>query len=199
MARKRRPKICEWCRCEFMAERPRNKYCSIRCLRFADWSNRRKMPPDTAKAIDDAELRFWMNVKSSRDSCWEWHGIINRYGYGQLKCSKRKVLAHRFSWTIHSSEIPRGLCVCHKCDNPICVRPDHLFLGTHADNRADCVSKGRHRPSRETHKKLTPESVLAIRERYASGEVSMSDLAMEYGVRPPAISSVVRRKTWARV
>lgn len=87
--------------------------------------------------------RFWNKVDRSGD-CWTWQGSRDRKGYGRVSVNQRPVLAHRFSWTLSHGPIPDGLCVLHKCDNPPCVNPEHLFLGTIADNNRDMVAKGRH-------------------------------------------------------
>lgn len=91
-----------------------------------------------------AEERFWRYVNKTGE-CWAWTGGTANDGYGRLYISERdgSVAAHRFSYQLHNGEIPAGLIVCHRCDNPPCVRPDHLFLGTHLDNVRDMFSKGR--------------------------------------------------------
>src|SRR3990167_3209660 len=88
--------------------------------------------------------RFWSKV-SKTDSCWLWLGKPNNDGYGKFWITElgRSVPAHHFSWEIHNSPIPDDLCVLHTCDNPPCVRPDHLFLGTRGDNNRDRSTKGR--------------------------------------------------------
>src|SRR5215831_7021758 len=89
--------------------------------------------------------RFWSHV-SKADGCWEWTAYRDPAGYGRLGAGSKKagvILAHRFSWIIHFGPIPEGIHVCHHCDNPPCVRPEHLFLGSNADNHADMRAKGR--------------------------------------------------------
>lgn len=89
--------------------------------------------------------RFWLQVeKIPEHSCWEWTGSIRtRDGYGGIKFQQRSLLAHRVAWELHNGPILNGLCVLHRCDNPTCVRPDHLFLGTLQDNAVDMQRKGR--------------------------------------------------------
>lgn len=95
------------------------------------------------------EDRFWEKVVKTA-SCWLWTGSAGGFGYGQLhsgtKYNRKLLRTHRLSWEIHNGKVPDGLCVLHKCDNPKCVNPDHLFLGTHKDNAQDCMKKGRFVP-----------------------------------------------------
>jgi len=92
-----------------------------------------------------ADIRFWSKVDKTGD-CWLWTAAQNRHGYGDFYVSRTfHTMAHRFSWALHYGPIPEGLFVCHRCDTPLCVRPDHLFVGTTQDNMADMMRKGRHR------------------------------------------------------
>src|SRR6185437_10128924 len=115
--------------------------------------------------------RFWPKVAVDPHGCWQWTGKKDTHGYGVLLRSPllpKQTLAHRFSWEIHNGPIPDRLCVCHRCDNPLCVRPDHLFLGSIADNNKDMWMKkrGRHRVftgSGHPRAKLTEHDVREIR------------------------------------
>lgn len=91
------------------------------------------------------EQRFWAKVEPMMDDrgCWVWSGARTRQGYGHLACDGQFIRASRLSWLIHNGEIPPDLCVLHRCDNPPCVNPAHLWLGTKRDNTRDMLEKGR--------------------------------------------------------
>lgn len=95
--------------------------------------------------------KFWSKVDKSGGptACWIWTGIKSGGGYGGMLFGGKERLAHRISYELANDEIPPGLCICHHCDNRICVNPSHLFMGTHQDNMRDMVWKGRHRYGKE--------------------------------------------------
>ena len=136
------------------------------------------------------------------DECWPWTGrTTGGYGKFMASCSGGRsvdVLAHRFGYELASGPIPDGLLVCHRCDNPPCQNPRHLFLGTISDNNADMAAKGRApRGERRWNARLTVAAVRDIRAR--SSTVAQVDLAAEYGVSRAAIYRVVSRQTWRHV
>jgi hypothetical protein len=134
--------------------------------------------------------------------CWLWKRSLNSKGYGSFWSGKKKLSAHRASWLLHTGDIPDGQQVLHQCDNPRCVNPAHLFLGTNADNVADREAKGRgFNPSNVRHlapTKLSATDVVEIR-RLRQGGQSLSSLAQQFGVCFQNISAVINRKTWAHI
>lgn len=107
------------------------------------------------------EERFFAQVEKT-PGCWKWKGVKRRFGYGAMAIGKTGIIASRASWIIHNGPIPDGMQVCHRCDNPECTNPEHLFLGTNADNTRDSVAKGRHWEKNRTHcpygHEYTPEN-----------------------------------------
>ena len=152
--------------------------------------------------------RFWQKVVKS-DGCWEWQGSLDKRGYGRFHVSRERhrVWAHRFAWELTNGPIPiedtyHGVCVLHKCDNPACVNPSHLFLGSQSDNNRDRHLKGRSRNlepgSRHPKAKLSDLQVRQMREMYGRGW-SQQDLAEAYGVSRGNVSKIVNRKSYREV
>lgn len=162
----------------------------------------------TVTVTQDAQFlaRFWAKVDKT-GHCWTWTGATYQ-GYGIMhlpRCRDRTQRAHRVSWTITHGLIPDGMHVCHHCDNPPCVNPAHLFLGTDADNLKDMRDKGRHpgfgpRRKGEAHhfSKMTAETVLECRSRHAAGEKAPT-LSRAYGVNKSSMYAILRRRSWAHV
>lgn len=142
---------------------------------------------------------FWSRVDQSGE-CWTWQGAIDRgTGYGRLQYQGRQVTTHRLAFELASGKpIPVDLYVCHRCDNRPCCRPDHLWLGTHADNLRDAADKGRmHLGERHGNALLTSTAVAEIRAALADG-VPGVDVAAAHGVHPNTIYSIGKGRTWAR-
>lgn len=144
--------------------------------------------------------RFWSKVEVGEiDQCWEWLAQTTGRGYGRFQIHGRGWQAHRVAWVLTFGPIPRGLLVCHHCDNRGCCNPYHLFLGTQVDNMTDAARKGRlgrdMRGERNPNSQLTEDDVLDMRDLYASGW-TQQELADEFGVSQPHVSKVVSQKSW---
>jgi len=151
--------------------------------------------------------RFWEKVKTASSlDCWTWNGCRNEKGYGLFYFNGRTKGAHRVSWILAYGEILNGMYVLHRCDNPSCVNPFHLFLGTAKDNTADAIAKGRYpqitatginraRGERNGQCKLTADEVKSIRE--SSG--TRAQLAIKFNVSESTIRNIKRRRKWAHI
>ena len=141
----------------------------------------------------EISLRFWEKVAKS-EGCWLWTATKTRRGYGHVRVGRRLVSAHRVSWVLANGEIPAGLSVCHRCDNPACVNPAHLFLGTHAENIQDAAAKGRMaHGERAARARLTALDVRWIRA-YAAYPARVVGKA--FGVGHACIWSIRSGRTW---
>lgn len=204
--------------------RARVKFCSRACFHAAESMGREERtcehcgatftrplrPSDTSVArrfcthpcylafrADEARMadRFWAKVNKTA-TCWLWMGNTS-HGYGQFWGHPNRRVAHRIAWELTNGPIPDGLFVLHNCpdgDNPLCVRPDHLFLGTQKDNMRDMV--GKDRSARAT---VTVDQVRAIRARHASGESGVTALALEYGMTRSGMRHLLARRSWKYV
>lgn len=166
--------------------------------------------PDT-----DSELfaRFIGKVDIT-EGCWLWNAGTHTHGYGVLGVGPKTYYGHRLAWTFFVGPIPDGLCVLHNCpggDNPLCCRPSHLFLGTHADNMADMAAKGRSAAGERNGARRHPE---AIRRGAANGNARLTEkavremrrmggnqrqIAERFGVHESTVSLVLGRRTWRHV
>lgn len=151
----------------------KRRYCSQACYHYGN----------------SVEARFWKFVQKS-DGCWLWVGKKAGNGYGSFPHVGGKGgptwRAHRFSWVLHYGFIPEALMVCHHCDTPACIRPDHLFLGTQAENIRDKISKGR-------GPKLKADSIRIIR---AASGITMPKLAAQFGVSTSTVRAIRSGKSW---
>lgn len=159
--------------------------------------------------------RFWAKVDAGRhaERCWTWKGASTRAGYGVIAAGGRgqaNHYAHRVAYAIATGQDPAGFAVCHRCDNPRCVNPTHLFLGTMADNVADMIAKGRHAGppkdkgvrflpgEKNASHKLSAAHVRAILARAKAGESSRK-LGVAFGVTDSLVRQIVRRELWRHV
>ncbi len=139
-------------------------------------------------------------IPEPNSGCWLWEGAHVPFGYGIMGRGGRGAgnhYAHRLSYEIYVGPVPDGMKVLHSCDNPPCVNPDHLFLGTQKNNMEDKVAKGRHRPGEEhPNAVLTWEMVRAMRTEYATGTTSLSILGRKFGICFQHVHNVVRHQIW---
>jgi len=145
--------------------------------------------------------RFFSRVVKKKSGCWEWVGHRNGFGYGIILVDYKQKRAHRHSWEIHKGSIPSGLCVLHKCDNPPCVNPDHLFLGTQRENQHDMHSKKRNKQPKGEYSGmavLTNKLVIKIRNMRKLGQTHR-DIAKHIGVSCGAVAAVLSGRTWRHV
>lgn len=181
--------VCSRCGKQFESPHRNRKFCSRSCY-VAD-----------RRAPKSPEV-FWMRIDKSGgpDACWPWEKGTHSFGYGLVQFNNYNTTAQRIAWILTYGPIPAKMYVCHRCDNPVCCNPAHLFLGTHTANIADMVAKGRHsRGETKGTSKLTEDQVREIRRRYALGTATLHTLAEAYGVYESCISQIVNRKTWRHI
>lgn len=162
------------------------------------------------------EKRFWLKV-NKRGKCWLWLGGQNEDGYGIFSVGRRRMRAHRWIYQFLNGALPRSIEVCHICDNPRCVRPSHLFSGTHAANMKDSANKNRNGMQRHPHRssliggevqrprgerngasRLVEQDVIAIRHMKRSG-LKRAQISKLYGVSKVTISKIITYQSWAHI
>lgn len=149
--------------------------------------------------------RFWASADRSGgpDACWPWMKARMIKGYGAIRVSGKHYNAQKIAWMLTHGPVPVGLLVCHHCDNPPCINPAHLFVGTARDNVLDCVRKGRNGsrcnyPKGEAHvkAKLTEVQVRELRASWVSGSIGSTVMARRYGITPTTVIAIVRGQLW---
>jgi hypothetical protein len=152
------------------------------------------------------EKRLYGNIRvNDKTGCWEWLGSLNGGGYGRILIGSRKdgtrrnISTHRLSYELSCGKIPKGMEVCHKCDNRICINPDHLFIGTHQDNIDDRERKGRnvvYHGENKSNSKLTEQMVIEARLERENKKTSYQKLADKYGVCKKTIMCAIKGTSW---
>lgn len=147
----------------------------------------------------DVKTRFYQKFKKT-NSCWIWTGMMNKdYGSFWFNNKIGAIIASRASWLIHIGDIPNGKVICHKCDNPSCVNPDHLFLGSYLDNNRDKIKKSRDkRGSKISNSKLNETDIPKIRKMREKG-LTYREISEIFGVCQYTIYSIIKGWTWDHV
>jgi hypothetical protein len=153
--------------------------------------------------------RFTSKIEVDNNSgCWNWTACKDDHGYGRIntRSSGKYVYwkAHRYAWTMVNGEIPKGMIILHKCDNPPCVNPDHLRIGTYKDNSQDMVQKGRgkivhYRGEKHSRARFTNEQVREMRRLYEHEGLSQSEIGRRYNAAPAVARRIVKYETWKDV
>lgn len=149
----------------------------------------------------DPNRIFKRVVQDAATGCWNYHGGRSSSGYGIVSVCNKSVGAHRLSFELANGPIPKGLWVLHRCDNPSCINPDHLFLGTAADNNADCKSKRRTAcriGEKNTRARLVEKTVMEIR-RLANTGISQRKIARQFGISQQHVSAISRGRFWSHL
>lgn len=128
--------------------------------------------------------------------CWVWTKALHAKGYGVIAVGRSSDRAHRVAWKLNKGPIPAGLMVLHRCDNPPCVNPAHLFLGTNSDNMRDAVGKGRHRTQ---PRKMTADDVRRARIDGLRGTLRLKTRARQLGVSPSTLRDAIEGRTWKSI
>lgn len=189
------PKPCAYCQKTFTPSKLQQIYCDRRCGRLHQ--------------LPSIENRVWGKVKKASDAeCWEWTGARTRAGYGTISYQNRPQYAHRLVYELTHGTIPDGMLICHTCDNPICVNPAHLWVGTKGDNNRDMIAKGRNwlqqspqrqaRGEQQGSAKLTEAKVREIRRLHSLGHSSKA-LAVQFGISQSTAHTIISRKGWKHV
>jgi len=159
--------------------------------------------------VKTLEEKFWEKVnKKGKDDCWEWLAGRNHKNYGNFYVSignskDKHWIAHRMAWKLTYGEIPKGLHICHHCDNPPCVNPNHLWIGTNKDNILDASRKGRlvRKIRGEDHhkSKLTEKEVIEIKHIRKETGLSFIKIGKMFNVHPTTIGYIMRGRTWSHI
>lgn len=152
--------------------------------------------------IDDSVVRRFENKVNyaGKNECWEWIGCIGNHGYGETTVSRKKALTHRVSWSIYRGEIPAGMQILHHCDNPPCVNPRHLFLGTQSDNMKDMTIKGRRaNGAKNGNSKINELDVVNIRMLGRTGRLKQKTIGKMYRLSSQQISHILAVRRWKHI
>jgi len=197
----------KYCTLSFLAKKYKCSIVRIRNLLTSHKINIRGQAEAQTKrnVIEDKDsVRFWEKVEiKSKKCCWEWNANKDGCGYGRFAFRKKLLSAHRFAYILTHGEILNNKHVLHKCDNPCCCNPDHLFLGTHQDNMKDRNSKRRSKGGslkgeNNPRSRFTKKDIIAMRTMAVNGS-KQKKIAKQFNTTQPVISGIINKKYWRHV
>lgn len=199
--------ICGACNIEFVyivKFKKTRSYCSNKCSSSIHNNKRHRSIPHY-ELNDKQNLERLSNLLNKNtkktDGCWLWTSSRSKHGYGHLRWKNKYISAHRASYMLFHGEIQKNLVVCHKCDNPPCVNPDHLFIGTRKDNMQDMIKKGRaHFVAQYNHpmKKINFDIAEKIRMLIKNKEKSICEISKEFNLSKDYIYNIKNNKVWKK-
>lgn len=158
------------------------------------------------KVLHKHLIKFMNRIEPTKDKsaneCWHWIGLKSKYGYGKMCINSKNLTAHRFMYEMINGDIPSNMFICHKCDNPACVNPNHLFLGNVRDNTVDMVQKNRapnYKGNNNPRSKITDKIVLEIYNKAKYSGISYNKLAREYKISASLVSEIMRGNLWGHL
>lgn len=195
---------CEICKKEFKWRR-RNcdklaRFCSFQCKIQGKFRTRTKNSELTKEEDFERLKKYYEKYVIKQDGCWDWKGITEHTGYAKLGI-RPPIKAHRASWIIHKGEIPKGLVVCHSCDNRKCTNPNHLWIGTHKENIQDRIKKGRCNTPKGTQLKVSKINEIEAKEIkiLLKKGLTCAEISRQYEVNGKLISRIKNGETWKHV
>ena len=196
--------FCQNCNIEFKKHkssinRSNNHYCSQTC--FTQGRNKQFFIKKFVKITPFERFFSKISFENHSNKCWIWTGSKDKAGYGLLRMGKKFIKSHRYAYQLYNGNFDNKLFVCHKCDNPSCNNPEHLFLGTAKENNLDRVNKNRNanqKGSNQTSAILNEKLVLEIRDKLKNGYLAKY-LAIDYGVHKTTIADIKHRRTWSHI